>query len=1313
MQMKSPVCRAPGFFGRWLSCGFAIAAVLGITMCCPGAIAQSGAGSIQGTVKDPTGAVIPGAKIMVVNQATGVTSHTTSNKVGFYQVPGLFTGVYKVSVTATNMETYNHFVDLQVAQTAVINPVMTAGAVSQQVTVKGQAVQLTDTTNGVIGGTLENARINQLPMNGRNLITLVQETTPGLTNCSQSSSCPNGLMGEAMTYVADGASLANREFGGTHEGQLQMPDPDSVQQVKVLTSGAGARYETPATAVITTKSGTNRIHGSLFETARNSYFGVAKARQDPSNFVAPHLVRNEFGASAGGPILVPHIYNGRNKSFWFFAYERYSLRHTSYQLTKVPSLAMRQGDFSGAYNSSGILQTIYDPNSTAMSSSCAVPASDGGGTVADQWCRTAFPGNKIPIGRLSPTGKIIDDITIKPTDDSVNPLVADNVNSPAPDNSTIPTYTFRLDEAFNQSNHAYLRYTQNTEMAVRLRNDPHGSTVTVPADGFPAAASGLYVYPNSTFAAALGFTHIFSPTFFSETVASQTWMGEVDDAGGNPSTNYEKKLGLPNNFGEPGFPYFAKLLAPLDGSQFLYGVTDIMSDLDENLTKTVGRHQMEFGFRFTHDRFASRPDEHKDEIEFNTYGTALEDPSTGSSYHPFSDTGLKQADLFLGAPYNYGVNLQPPIQHMHQWAFDFYYEDHYHMTTNFTVDLGLRYEVHPAIWEKYGLMEGFDLKNDALVMAAPPAKLISEGYTTQAVITNDKFDGVKFETPAEAGVPANTLVNNSDFTFGPRFGFAWQPFGKVGTVLRGSSGRYIYPEPIRSVWVSMGRSNPLTVGYGQNFDSSSLSPDGKPNFLLRAPQTTGTWTSSTMATPVMGLNTANAVDSTSTTAIHPGFGIVNLNRDFPPNYVNEVNFSIEQPMPANSVLRISYLYNHASNLDQDWEYNNSPSTYVWELMTGIKPPTGGTSVIGTPQQDTYSSTATRPYDQTTYGGNYQIQKSGWSNYNGLNINYQRLFHNGFAWQINYVWSKTIRVGGNGGRDSKIYPIQNYATSGLGTVSYPYGTPIAAVAPPSPPAGIASYAYYHGLDRFESYTVDTGFPKQLVNFNWIVDLPFGRGKHFLGGVNKPLNEVVGGWQLAGSGQVESQDFGVNTGMWGPDSALHTYKQGKPIMDCTSGTCFKEYLWFNGYIPATTISGNPCAASSGSKVITGLPSDYQPYASPSDTTCDSSGHSKYFGDNEVAMTLLDGKTENISYDPGPTGANPYQHTILNGPMNWTADASIFKVFPITEHSSLRFNMDAFNVFNVQGFNNPSKTSGIESLRSSHNTPRQIQFTLRYTF
>lgn len=1274
-----------------------------VAVCALNAAAQSGAGSIQGTITDATGAVIPGASIHVVNQATGVATNTKSNHVGFYQVPLLFTGTYMVTATAPGMKTYEVKVELQVAQHAVVNPVMTPGTVTQRVTVSGNVAQLTTTNSGTISSVLESQRINQLPMNGRLLETLVQTVTPGLVSSGYGGpgSRVNGLEGEGMDWVADGVTLTDRQFGGVNQAQGQTPDPDAVQEVRIDTNNPSAAIATPAAVMITTKSGTNSLHGSVFYTARNNAWGIAKARQNPADFAAPHLVRNEFGVSAGGPVIFPGLYHGKNKSFWFFAYERYSLSQKSNTPMSVPTMAMRNGDFSGLINSSGVLQTLYDPSTTAYSADC-----NGSGQV-NQWCRQPFLNNQISAGRESSAAKLLYDITPLPTS-ADNPLVASNLTAVNPNYTVVPTITVRLDHVFNENNRAYLRYGDNLVQSYSLRST--SNPVTVAANGFPAAASGLTYNPTKNYAVALGYTHIFSPSFFGETILSQQWFSQHNYAGGNPTLNYEQMLGLPNNFGETGFPTISGQTGSLATTQYIYGLSQIVSTIDENMTKIVGRHQMQFGGRYRHERFGNLPSEYSDQIAFSAEATALEDPSSGQSYAATPNTGSADGDFFLGAASSYSVTKSPPYTHFHDMEFDAYYQDNFQVNKSLTLNLGLRYEAHPAVWTKDGLQTGFDFKNSAIVLPNPISFYVSRDYSTQAIVTNLENIGVKFETAAEAGFP-HTMFRNYDLNFEPRFGIAYQPFGgRYGTVIRGGYGRYIYPMALRNAGLT-DTQVPFVAGYSQSYTAANQSPDGLPNYLMRSRQTI-----------VMGENDSDAINTNSTNSILPGYpSPFVMNPNYPPDIVTETNATVEQRFEGDSALRVSWNWTHATNLDHVYYFNNHPSQFVWEMATGTVLPTG--AVIGSNQ---YAATATGPFNQTTYGNITYGTKTGWSNDNALQVNYQRLFHNGLAYQIYYAWSKAMRLGGNSSRDSQIDPAANYlGTLGTkGTMTTPYG-PVGAtyLPPPARPAGVPSYYEWHALNKYEQYMVDTGIPKQQIGFNGIIDLPFGRGKRYFGNVNKLLNEVIGGFQLAFDGSIVSQDFQVNGSNWGPTNPIHVYKHGMPITDCRSGVCHKAFEWFNGYIAPTDIAGNECAAGL-STVVDGLSSNWVPSQSPIDTKCSAPVNGKavtdkYFGQNEVNVILPGNPTpQPVTYSPGPYGANPYSHTVLNGPMNWTADASLFKVFPITEQVNLRFNIDAFNVFNVQGYQNPNTTDGVEQVggngvSSSYNTPRQLQFSMRLTY
>jgi hypothetical protein len=1192
-------------------------------------LAQSGSGTIQGTVQDATGAVVSGAAIHVANRATGTAVDMKSNESGFYFVSSLFAGNYSISVASSGMKTWQSEITLQVGQVAVLNPTLVVGSTTE-VVVSSEAIQLATYDSPTISATLDNSRISQLPVNGRLLLTLTGLTTPGLEGGGQRA---NGNMGEALEYVQDGVPMTNRNFGGeANSQQAQLPDPDAIQEVRLETANSNALFSTPATGIITTKSGTNSFHGTAFETARNNAIGIAKVRQNPSNFSAPHYVRNEFGIALGGPITLPKIYNGRDRSFFFFAYERYSLRSFQSRLLTVPMTSWRNGDFSNLYNSAGVLQVLYDPATTA-------------GANAK---RSPFPGNKIDIGRISPLAKALYAITPAPTSDD-NPLIAPNLNSPSINNATVPQFNFRLDHVFNEDNRAFLRFGH-------ISQDQTTSPVTAPTlegAGLPAGASGLQLVPVTTISAAIGYTHVFSPTFALESNVSQEWFNQYFTFGAQ-NFNVEATLGLPNNFGQTGFPGINGGAMPYTTSQNFYGEAQIVTNIDENFTKILGRHQLFFGGRYRHERFGYLPDRSADYVNFSNQATALLDPASGSNLNATANTGNANADMFLGAAQSYSNVHNGPYVHFRDQDIATYIQDNFHMSRALTLNLGLRWNIEPA---PVGLTLGFDRANKALVMPKPLDFYTQNGYTTPAILTNLTNLGVRIENAADARVP-ETMLYNYDFLFSPRVGVAYMPFGsRLGTVIRGGFGRYIYPVPVRNSMKVPAGSVPFTVNYSMNYTAANQAPDGKPNYLLRSKQTI-----------VAGENSSDVVDTSSTNAVLPGFSVATLEPHYAPASVIQANLTVEQPLPYRTVLRLTYLYNHGSNLDQTYSYNNAPSSYVYQLVHRIPLPTGPLAGV-----------ATRPYDQVVYGSNTVSQKTGYSTDNALQMNVQRLFKNGYAFQVYWVWSRAFRVGGNTTRDSILYPAENFA-----------------------PGVLPSTTDLKAINRFENYILDIGIPEHRVAFNGIVDLPFGRNGRFFHNANRFVDALIGGYQIAGTGTVLTQRFGVSTSNWGPIEPVHVYKNARPIIDCRSGVCRKENLWFNGYIPPSTIN----AAKSG---ISGLPSDYAAYQTPINNT---PGAANY-GNNNVTLPLDNGSKVQVAYAPGPAGANPFSRTFLRGPTNYNADLSLFKVFQITEALKLRINVDAFNAFNIQGYTNPNSTDGTENFLNSYWTGRQVQLTTRLIF
>ncbi len=1326
----------------------AIAVALGLAMSCASAIAQtqSGLSTIQGTVADSTGAVIRGATVHIVNKATQAASDAKTNDVGFYQAPGLIAGTYSITVKAPNMKTYVYTLDLLATQTAVVNPVMSAGAVTEQVTVSASIVQLTDTTSGAITSTLDNEQIDHLPMNSRNIASQMLVTTPGLEygfggsagQGTNPGTRMNGLVGEALEFDEDGAPSENRQFGGPNaDGQAQYQDPDSVQEVRVEASGGGAEYATPGTAILTTKSGTNQIHGSAFWTGRNnSAAGIAKARNNAYNFAVPNYKRNEFGVSAGGPVIIPWLYHGKDKTFWFVAFERYSYIYSTNEILSTETAGMPNGDFSG------LTQTLlYDPSTTTANAACPTPGVvsgktvwNGGTPVNNPYCRMPFgngiegdPGNnQIPVARRNALAKVVYDGQLPPNIPGVtNPRLQSNENWLAPNQYFIPTVTWRLDHNFNERNKAYLRYTDN------LQTDQYygGDLGTVAADGIPALAiASETIAPYTNFVGAAGFTHVFSPTFFSETIVSGNWAAQPVSSTGNPKADYESMLNLPNSFGETGMPAFGGTIQAHNGNMFDYGLNDNIWTGDENLTKTLGKHQMQFGARYRHEWLHYQPDESSDSESADALSTELYNPGTGTSYGAFSGTGDSAADFFMGSFATSSVNILEKDIPFSDEEFDAYFQDNWHVRRNLTLNLGLRWEDHPAM-DSAGVGVGTDLVNHAVVLENTPAWYIAHGYTTQSIITAYENAGANYETPQQAGFPSK-MMRSYPLNFDPRVGFAWQPFGtKRGTVLSGSYGRYSFPEAIRNL-LGLARAAPFVSSFSYNNNLNSQDPDGISNYEIRNPQNI-----------FLGVNTPSSIIPTSgTNFVNPGAIGGGYNPDFPPTAVQEVNVSIEQSFKDQSALRITYNYTHASNLTHQFTVNQGATAFVWAFDTGTTPPTGGTSAKGTCQ---YQTTALQPWDCLWFGGTAYQERNGWSNDNSLQASYQRHFHHGFGYQVNYVWSRPFRAGGNSTRDSLTYPIQDYPgqnpnwTGGSNVTYAPPagGSPITMpIAPPPLPHGAVSWADYHALTRFEDYKIEPYYGTYFhhITINGIYDLPVGHGKWLLGNANRLVDELVGGWQIAGIGQVESQEFAPAASNWGPTSPIVTYKHSVPIVDCSGGAgtakCFNRFMWFNGYISPKLLpasNGGTCVVGvSNPGCVTGLPTSYVPYETPINNN---PNFATNFGNNNVVMsapTLNGGNPYTTAFAPDPSqgyaGNNLFNRSIIHGPFNYETDLSVYKVFPIREKMDFRVNVDAFNALNIQGYINPNTTSGEEDVvpggvdgTSSFWAPRQLQLTMRFSW
>jgi hypothetical protein len=1207
------------------------------------AYGQSGSGAIQGTVTDPAGAAIAAARVSVEHVQTGRVQESATNDTGFFTFPSVQPGAYKITVSSPGMQNWSGDLVLQVGQTAAVTAALKLASTATEVTVVGDVTPLVTTTSATLGNAVERTRIEQLPLNGRFFQTLVTATTPGLEGSSGSPRV-YGLRATSMEFVQDGAVLTNRDTG---ELAGRPPGVDTIEEFRVETNNSSAKMNRPATTIVLTKSGTNDWHGSAFETHRNNAIGVARRREDFYE-KPPHLVRNEFGASLGGPVRLPKLYDGRNRTFFFFAYEAYRNLSANTTSTSMPTMAMRQGDFSGLVDGAGRRITLYDPATTD-------PVT---------WQRQPFPNNQIPIGRMSDIAKYLYSVTPEPTHPGVNPLVSSNYFAPGVSNRLDHTETVRIDHRLSDKDQLFGRYTHGNRWA-KSRSGPNGSPVLLDE------AANVTFRPVRNESAVLSWTHSFSPTFFSETLAS----GSLEDLFiyvGTDHINHADRLGLPNPFNETGFPN----LGSSTGFNMSYSyadnkrnnITRVIS-VDENLTKIFGRHEFQFGGRYRHEALDVLPDQQQVQgnHSFSSLATALYDPASGSSYGAVPRTGHDAANLFLGIAGSYSAQFVRKWYHLTAKEYAAYFQDNFKVNPRLTLNFGVRWEFYPAIRERNNVLTGFDAATKSIINGASLEDMYRLGVTSPVIVENFTRIGVKFISPQEAGLP-DTLMHSNPWDFGPRAGFAYKlSSGSNAAVLRGGYSLFGFPIPLRTFNARMRQNAPMNARFQQNFNSSAQSPDGLPNYFLRS-----------RPTIIAGVNSRDVLDPNQPGGVARGSFLTSyFDPDQPTTRAHEWNLTLEKELMANTVVRIGYVGTHGSRLEQFYTFNDQPNSYVWFTNTGLPLPTGE-----------FSGVARRNFDQTTYGNIESYRKTGWSNYNGMQVEVQRRYSNGVGFQFFYVLANAFRAGGNGWSEDFVTEANMYLAGAV-------------------PADLDE------RNRFLNYRRDPDIPKHRLRWNWIVDLPFGRGKRFAGNAGGVLDRIVGGWQIAGFGTTSSNYWALPTNNWGSLGDVDIYDKKYPIEDCRSGTCFQGYLWYNGYIPAHRI--NSTDANGRPNGVMGVPSNYRPASTPVIPTPANGGSSsdpnfQFYETNTVYIPLRNGTVQRVAQD---TNLHPWRNQFMPGPWNYGLDASLFKSTRITERVVLRFNADFFNVLNMPGLVEPDPSSGIASLRTSANSPRQLQLTLRLSW
>ena len=715
--------------------------------------AQVQTGRIVGTVSDSQKAALPNAQVTVTELATNQSVTVGTHERGDYVVTPLNPGRYRVAISSPGFQTtVINGVEVQVGQSARADVELKVGEVTSMVEVTSQA-PLLDTESGALGHVVTNTQIVNLPLNGRSFYELARlmpgaALLPGGGNLLRiranyiSGTGVSGVRGRQTTFLMDGVDISDHHQGGS----FIQTSIDALQEFKVQQSAYSAEFSNAGGMLnAATKSGSNNFHGGVFEFLRND-------KLDARNFFARErevLKRNQFGGTLGGPVSLPKLYDGADKTFFFVSYEGMRERQGLVFNSLVPSAAMKRGDFSAAG-----LNTLYDPLTTV------------GNT------RTAFAGNVIPTNRLSPQAlyflKFIPD-----------PNTSSGTFSYAPSRALdTDQVTARFDENLGANHRIFVRYSYHDNR----QNEPNA----FPALGFSPLETRAH-----NFVASLNNT--LRPTLMHE-FRFNYLPAILDLAPFLLGTDFNQAAGIRGfeETGRPGvvgsFPDFSwSGYAAMNGSAFdqrpktqdlkVYEWTD-------NMTWIKGRNIYKFGAKirrwvplFTDSK------QYQGQWSFN--GSNTQNPAGPAR------TGDAIADFLLGLPRS--VVRAYPADTFGGYAnyWHFYFQDDLKVNSRLSLNLGLRYEYSPWLKGYRGQVGTFDPTSSKPIIIASDDDQIDLAAQFAAPAAYALFKDI-IQTSKQAGLPL-AITAPDKRQFAPRFGFAWRPFGEK-TVLRGGYGIFYEAE---------------------------------------------------------------------------------------------------------------------------------------------------------------------------------------------------------------------------------------------------------------------------------------------------------------------------------------------------------------------------------------------------------------------------------------------------------------------------------------------------------------------------------------
>ncbi|HZT38432.1 MAG TPA: TonB-dependent receptor [Bryobacteraceae bacterium] len=938
-----------------------IAGLLCITLLvfAPLARGQGERATLTGAVTDTTKAAVPDAQIILRNTATNVIMRTATNAEGLYYITSIPPGTYQLTVQKSGFRPARvDNIPLTTGLAATQDVTLEVGAVQEAVEVSATAVQI-EAQSSDMNTVVTTRPVSELPILGRDPLSFAA-LAPGVipTQGQQSNA---GIIGRVTTaQIGGGLAQQNgvlidgaESRGTTESGNAYSVPVEAVQEFKLETASFNAQYGRVAggVAILATKSGTNTLHGTVYEYLRNNHLNANSWQNDRNGIPIALFQRNVFGANLGGPVYIPKVYNGRDKTFFFFNYEGSRQASPDQVLDTVPTGAQRAGDFSQTYDRNGNLDVIYDPLTTRPD-----PNNPG------KYIRDPFPGNRIPSERINHISANVVKYYPLPNRQGLTPQQVNNFLGTGKAITKTDNYLARVDHNFSDQHRLFGRFGYA----------PYTNFSSLSGVAFAERS----VNSNPGTSALIAFTSNFTPNVLGEFRLSYTRLQfnsfptsqnfDLASLGFGPNfTQYVKYAQFPN--------ISVQTYAAGTGLTVTQASPNDFAQLGQ-ATRTLNPQdnwQAQYQFTFIKTRHTIRAGTDLQLIKLNAYNSQYSagqfnfDRTYTQGPDPTSTTlngGNGLASLLLGIPVAGTITITNPL-FLYQKYYSLFVQDDYRVTNRLTANLGLRWEYQTPYAEKFGQIGYFD------------------------------FNGIEPAT-GQKGVfrlikPGGYQENPQYWNFSPRVGLAWQAADK--TVIRAGAGIFF------STFVGV---NAAATDFGNGGFVSNFLFLGPPNPLPNTPPVGGSWDN-----PFAG-----GIQQPSRDTDFVGQAVRADNPNRPKPYLSDWTFSIQREVTPTMLAEVAYVGSKMTHLFWNRQ-NNEDNPLLLSLGPQLNQPVANpffgkitTGALSTPTVQLKQ--LLRPYPQ------YQdvlIFRDAYGDmrYNSFTARVTKQYSHGILFQLAYTLSKTI------------------------------------------------------------------------------------------------------------------------------------------------------------------------------------------------------------------------------------------------------------------------------------------------------------------